>query len=229
MTGADIRNLVITKLEERSAFLSDNSNGPILSGGDDLGELKPVYDYVDEQLPIAANEVLLSAPIHKLSLTNLLSVDVSINSDGTGKIGLPNDFLRLALLKMKEWSIPLHIAISVDHPLYRLQFCKYTRGHIHKPVVVYQNATAKIEHCDGDRCIDKEYSNYLEYYSVIKDHTVEQLSYIKKFNKTDNYHDTVAELIALNCAKKIYEIYGNTELVTLMTSEIQNVQNTMLL
>jgi hypothetical protein len=214
MTGADIRNLVITKLEERSAFLSDNSNGPILSGGDNLGELKPVYDYVDEQLPIAANEVLLSAPIHKLYATTVSNPTSSNNGDGTGTITVPVDFLRLHTLKMTEWSKPVHIAISIDHPLYRNQLNKYTRGHKDKPVVVLSNVGA---------------SSILTYYSVSKDHSVEKLMYIKKFSKDDSYHDTVAELIALNCAKKIYEIYGNTEQVTLMTSEIQNVQNTMLL
>lgn len=215
-TGTDIRGLVIVKLEERSPYLmAGGSNGPILSGGDSLSELKPIYGYIDEQLPIAANEVLLSVPIHKLYPVEAYSPTVESNADGTGKITLPEDFLRLALLKMKEWSVPIHMAISADHPLYRLQLNKYTRGHAQKPVVVYSS--------------DYDMNQYLEYYSVEKDHTVEKLSYIKMFDMADNYHDTVAELIALNCAKKIYEIYGNTEQVTLMTSEIQNVQNVMLL
>lgn len=214
MTGADIRNLVITKLEERSAFLANNTSGPILTGGDNLSELKPVYDYVDEQLPIAANEVLLSVPIHKLFPTTLTSVTPTSNQDGTGVIELPDDYLRLALLQMTEWSVPVHIAISADHPLYKQQFNKYTRGHKNKPVVVYSNNGSK---------------QYLEYYSVASNHTVKTLSYIKKFEIADEYHDTVAELIALNCAKKVYEVFGNTEQVSLMTSEIQNVQNVMLL
>jgi hypothetical protein len=215
MDGAKIRNLVITKLEERSAFLTDNNSGPILSGGDSLDELKPVYSYVDEQLPIAANEVLLSAPIHKLFSVKMSTPKVTPNDDGTGIIELPDDFLRLALLKMKEWSVPVHVAISADHPEYVLQFNRYTRGHKHKPVVVY-NA-------------DEDMMQHLEYYSVSKDHTVDRLSYIKRFDLGDEYNDTVAELIALNCAKKIHEIYGNTELANLISSEIQNVQNVMLL
>ena len=43
-TGTDIRGLVIVKLEERSPYLmAGGSNGPILSGGDSLSELKPIY------------------------------------------------------------------------------------------------------------------------------------------------------------------------------------------
>lgn len=220
MTGADIRDLVITKLEERSAFLADNTNGPILSGGNILSEIKPIYDYVDEQLPIAANEVLLSAPIHKLYANILQSPNASKKEDGTGDINLPHDFLRLHTLKMKEWSVPVHVTISMDHPLYRNQLNKYTRGHGDKPVAVLSHVvtTTPMVHY-----------NLLTYYSVKTDHTVEKLLYIKTFDLADNYDSTVAEMIALNCAKKIYEIFGNAEQVTVMTSEIQNVLNTMLL
>ena len=215
MIGAYIRNLVITKLEERSAFLSDNSNGPILSGRNDLGELKPIYDYVDEQLPIAANEVLLYAPIHKLSATQ---ADVSgintLNANGVCTITLPDDYLRLVKVKLTEWSTPVSIPISVDHPLYRQQHIKYTRGHQDKPVVAYVEVGSEKQ---------------LECYSYTKISTVESLWYIQKFDVKNEYKDAIAELIALTCARKIFEIFGNTEQVTIMTAEVQNVLNTMLL
>lgn len=215
MTGADIRNLVITKLEERSAFLADNTSGPILSGGDILNEIKPVYDYVDEQLPIAANEVLLSAPIHKLSATQ---ADVSgintLNANGVCTIALPDDYLRLVKVKLTEWSTPVSIPISVDHPLYRQQHNKYTRGHQDKPVVAYVEVGSEKQ---------------LECYSYTKISTVESLWYIQKFDKENEYKDAIAELIALTCARKIFEIFGNTEQVTIMTAEVQTVLNTMLL
>lgn len=215
MTGADIRNLVITKLEERSAFLADSTNGPILSGGDDLSELKPVYDYVDEQLPIAANEVLLSAPIHKLSATQADASKIDTpKANGVCIITLPDDYLRLVKVKLTEWSTPVSIPISVDHPLYRQQHNKYTRGHQDKPVVAYVEVGSKKQ---------------LECYSYTKESTVESLLYIQKFDEKNEYKDAIAELIALTCARKIFEIFGNTEQVTIMTAEVQNVLNTMLL
>jgi hypothetical protein len=215
MTGAGIRNLVITKLEERSAFLSDNSNGPIISGGNNLSELKPVYDYVDEQLPIAANEVLLSAPIHKLSATQADVSGIStLNANGVCTIVLPDDYLRLVKVKLTEWSTPVSIPISVDHPLYRQQHNKYTRGHQDKPVVAYVEVGSE---------------KRLECYSYTKNSTVESLLYIQKFDEKNEYKDAIAELIALTCARKIFEIFGNTEQVTIMTAEVQNVLNTMLL
>lgn len=215
MTGAGIRDLVITKLEERSAFLANSTNGPILSGGDNLSELKPVYDYVDEQLPIAANEVLLSAPIHKLSSYEKRGAEVSTsNSNGVCVITLPSDFLRLTMVKLAEWSNPVSVPIAVDHPLYKQQYNKYTRGHQDKPVVAY---------------VDKAGDKILECYSYNKNTEVEVLSYIKKFNDKEEYHDTISELIALTCARKVFEVFGNAEQVTMMTSEIDNVLKTMLL
>lgn len=215
MLGAGIRGLVIVKLDEHSAFLSSPTlGGPILSAGSVLSEVKSVYSYIDAQLSEAANEVLLSVPIHKLYATVVQTPTSTDNGNGTGYIALPSDFLRLHTLKMKEWSRPVHVAISVDHPLYPLQWSEYTRGHQHKPVVVY----------DGENNQET-----LTYFSVEKDHTIDKLSYISEFDTKAEYNDTVAELIALNCAKKVLEVYGNTEQVTLITSEIKNVQDNMLL
>lgn len=215
MTGAEIKDLVIVKLEEHSAFLTeDNTSGPLLSGGDSLQEVKPVYSYIDAQLPEAANEVLLAVPIHKL-IPKVDNPNVTANEDGTGVITLADDFLRLHTLKMKEWIRPVHLAITPQHPLYAQQFVKYTRGNQHKPVVVYH----------GESSTSRE----LSYYSVSTDHTVDSMLYVAKFSETENYNDSVAELIALNCAKKVLEVFGNTEQVSIMTSEIQNVQNNMLL
>jgi hypothetical protein len=220
-TGAEIKDLVIVKLEEYSQFMTKGGDsGPVLFDWENLDEIKPIYSYIDKQLQESADEVLSFAPLHKLYPVVLSDHTVEASNDGTGVITVPQDFLRLHTLKMKEWSVPIHIAISVDHPLYRHQLNKYTRGHKDKPVAVLNHImqqTPKVGY------------NLLTYFSVEKDHTVEKLLYIKKFEMSDDYHDTVAELIALNCAKKVYEVFGNTEQVSLMTSEIQNVQNVMLL
>jgi hypothetical protein len=157
----------------------------------------------------------LSAPIHKLSATraNIFEISTSV-TNGVCTITLPDDYLRLVKVKLTEWSTPVSIPISVDHPLYRQQHNKYTRGHQDKPVVAYVEVGSE---------------KRLECYSYTKNSTVESLWYIQKFDKKNEYKDAIAELIALTCARKIFEIFGNAEQATVMTSEIQNVQNTMLL
>ena len=67
MKGSDIVDLVIVKLEEKSAFLAENGKGgPILSSGDNIDELKPVYSYINAHIEQAANEILLAAPLNRL-------------------------------------------------------------------------------------------------------------------------------------------------------------------
>jgi hypothetical protein len=194
---------------------NSGTSGPILSGGDILEELKPIYSYVDQQLEQAANEVLRVVPVHRLPSCEKQGTDLTSSSnDGVCIITLPDDFLRLVRVKLAEWSNPVIVPISVDHPLYRHQFNKYTRGHQDKPVAVYIDTADKKE---------------LECYSYSNNGDVEYLSYIQKFEKGSDYDTTIAELIALTCARKVFEVYGNTEQVSMMTSEIQNVLNTMLL
>jgi hypothetical protein len=214
-TGAEIKDLVIVKLEEYSQFMTKGGDsGPVLFDWENLDEIKPIYSYIDKQLQESADEVLSFAPLHKLYPVVLSDHTVEASNDGTGVITLPDDYLRLYRIKMLEWSTPVSIAISVDHPLYRDQFNRYTRGHQDKPVVVFMT---------------KGTTKTLSYYSVKENHAISELLYIKHFDEQDKYDNSVAELIALNCAKKVLEVFGNTEQVNLIASEMQNVKNTMLI
>jgi hypothetical protein len=91
----------------------------------------------------------------------------------------------------------------VGTPIAEAQDNDWTKGTPHKPVVVQDEGK-------------------LYYYSVKGAHLVETFRYIPKFSLTRQYTDNIAELIALNCAKKIYEIFQNTEGVTAMASEIKS-------
>ena len=220
MTGTDIRELVIVKLEERSAFLTTgNANNPILSGSNNLDELKPIYGYIDSQLPIAANEVLMSVPVHKL----IPARDTTTTNvrDSVLIVELPSDFIRLHTIKLNGWEMPVHAAINAQNPLYRLQQNKYTRGIPQKPVVVYSEDGTKKELLCYTINLPSPLPTGYQY--------IDTFLYIKDFDVSGKYNSDVAELIALNCAKKILEVFGNTEQVSLITSEIQNVQTNMLL
>ena len=65
----------------------------------------------------------------------------------------------------------------------------------------------------------------LQYFSVPESntHTVDTFYYVPKFSDTCDYDRSIAELIALHCARKIYEVYGNAEQVGMMTNEINSV------
>lgn len=213
MTGSLIKDLVIVKLEERSIYLNpDSAMGTILIGSGSLSDLKPVYSYIESQLSIAANEVLLSAPIHKTSFVIETAPTVVPSVDGTGYIELNSDFLRLHTLKMSDWDRPVHVAIMPSHPEYSLQFNKYTRGTANKPVVVYTGVTPATE------------TPKLYYYSITSPTpVVDMLYYVPKFSETDDYGDDIAEAIALNTAKKVMEVFGNADGVAIMQNELTAV------
>ena len=213
MKGSDIKNLVIVKLEEKSAFLpNDGASGPVLSGGDILNELKPIYSYIDEQLSIAANEVLKIAP---LSMIYPAFDDEDMLLLDGNELKVPDDFLRLYSIKASDWSRPVHTAITKEHPLYIQQHNPYTCGSKTKPVVVYDGEV------DGVNKTLKLYSTEVEDADSI------DFTYVRKFGDKESYSDSIAEAIALNCAKKVYEIYGNTEMATTMQSELTAVLNNM--
>lgn len=65
----------------------------------------------------------------------------------------------------------------------------------------------------------------LQYFSVPESntHTVDTFYYIPKFSDSCDYDRSIAELIALHCARKVYEVYGNADQVSMITNEINSV------
>ena len=304
MKGSEIVDLVIVKLEEKSAFLAENGKGgPILSSGDNIDELKPVYSYINAHIAEAANEVLLAAPLNRLIPKNGLefrsgtSQNISkkdwkmvINSN---EITLPPDFLRMYTLRMKEWTRPVHKAITKTDHLYTLQFNKFTKGTPQKPVVCFSGVRANYDeygnaidnilysteetviNTDGNvnlsvvgeltgkfgkekaTCFvsakdNKWYSvDYdgtptestpqapakvvtteiksptLEFFSVKSDYTISELLYIPYYHNDFEYNRDVAEAIALNCAKKVLEVYSMTDKAAAMNNELNLVLSNM--
>ena len=63
----------------------------------------------------------------------------------------------------------------------------------------------------------------LHYYSLPSgvEHKVKQLRYIPRFIGANEYEPDVAEAIALNCAKKILEVFGQNDNVAVIDKELQ--------
>ena len=205
MLGKEIEDRVIVKLEEYTPF--DTADYPLLAGGDVLDEQKPIYSYVHQHLAEAANEMLLTLPLHRL---NYMQTSTSGAPDGaddrTGSLSLPGDYLRLHTLLMEDWTRPVHKVVREGDAEYALQFSEWTRGTKQKPVAVE--------------------SNYrLYYYSVDGGtvHNVERFLYIPRFDGTQVYDDQAAEAIALHCARKVCEVFGMTEQITILTNETNSV------
>ncbi len=261
MDYSEITKLVIIKLEEYSAYLTrdgNSLNGVILSGGDDIDSLKPIYSYIEAHIAEAADEVLMNAPLNKMLAVACPTQPVADEN----KILLPPDFMRLHTLRMQGWERPVHKTITMDDPLCALQYNKYTKGTPQKPVVIFSGERLLRVFSNNDdldyiyyvdtlptvsgrskgfeidkygSCMECRTSKlvntpYLEYYSVSEgNNLVEELQYIPHFRKSLEYNTEIAETIALNCAKKIFEVYGQTERVNIVTAELQSVLSNMAL
>lgn len=218
MLGEEIKRKVVVKLEEFSPYAPDQEEvGPLLSGQDSLEEVKPIYSYIEETLPQAANEVLLTAPLDKLESVRVESRTCirEYEKRVTGNvytICLPADFLRLRALRLNSWTRRVEIAEHPMSPKAKEQDNQWTMGTFAKPVVVLDE-------------------NKLYCYSLKKgaEGTIKEFRYIPAFSEMGEYSDNIAELIALNCAKKIYEIFQNGEGVQAMSAEITSAMEALAL
>ena len=213
MLGSDIIDLVIVKMEEHSPF-SIKPGEKMLAGGDIMEEIKPVYSYIETHLHEAADEALLAIPLQHLAEVkengNFVTIETDTDDSTICSISKPYDWLRLYTLWLSSWQRPVHTVIYPEHPMYALQFNRYTRGTPQKPVVTDDG---KFLHC-----------------YIIKDKSVvtfKEFSYISHFNDGIDYPREIAELIALNTARKVYEVFGNTEQSSAMSNEIKVVLENM--
>lgn len=220
MLGEEIKRKVIVKLEEFSPYApNDEEAGPLLSGQDSLEEVKPIYSYVEDTLAQAANEVLLVAPLDALESERADQRCCVKTNDSWTKIPgtvcavcLPSDFLRLRSIRLDSWTESVEIAQHPNSPKANAQKKEFTMGLFTKPVVVLdENKLFCYSVKPGVECKLKEFR------------------YIPLFHESGEYSDNIAEIIALNCAKKVYEIFQNTEGVKMMESEIKSALEVLVL
>lgn len=217
MLGSDIVDLVVVKMEEHTPFGPGNDS--LLAGNDVLEEVKPIYDYIKETLAQAADEMLLIAPLHRLSgiVTSQGNItgDLDITTKEVVYVSKPTDYLRLHTLQCSSWQRAVHEVVREQDPRYELQYNYWTRGSAQKPVVVDKG---------GDK---------LECYSLrggavgMSSYNVQEFSYVPHFDEATDYPTDVAEVIALNTARKVYGIFGDTERAAIMQKEIEAVMSVM--
>ena len=216
MLGEEIKRKVVVKLEEFSPYAPDHEDaGPLLSGQDRLDEVKPIYSYIEDTLPQAANEILLVAPLDKIETdrADRRCCAHLYESHVTGDvytICLPDDFLRLRALRLNTWKQTVKVAEHPATPRANAQENEWTMGLFTKPVVVLDESKLycySVKH--GEEC------------------TVKEFRYVPLFSEAGEYSENIAELIALNCAKKIYEIFQNAEGVTAMANEIKSAMEAL--
>ena len=126
------------KREIRIALDQNMNSSPLL----DIGDIDTLSldDIIESKIEDAARLVMRDAPLHLLDGGKAFGESIhwfSREGVGGGYIALPSDFLRLVSFQMSDWSYPVNVAITEDHPLYPLQSSRYAgiKGNPQRPVV----------------------------------------------------------------------------------------------
>lgn len=164
---------------------------------------------VDEQLRL----LLMTAPVSLLPVVEVGSLYTPTpRADGSGRIRLDEEVMRPVLLQIKGWKVPVTRFIDERHPLYELQFSRYTRGGVSKPVAVYT------QDGQGNRVID-----YFSLPATATTHQIESLQCVpapKEKSATYSLDPLLADALCYHCAAAVYNIMGNKPMADIMLSRV---------
>ena len=160
--------------------LDQNMTSEQLFETDDIDTLS-LEEIIESKIADAARIVENGAPRHLLDGGKNFGDSISWDSAvgyGSGRILLPEDFMRLVSFQMSDWARPCTVAITEDDPLYAAQSSRFpgVRGNPQKPVVAVsmQPAGAVLEFfsCTQGPAVYVKRATYLPY-PVIEDGSID--------------------------------------------------------
>lgn len=116
---------------------------------------------INQLLEDGLRTFLMTVPVHliKSHIESFASSPAYPYADNaTGYVPLPGNFLRLVIFRMEKWKQPVVHPIYSESPEYQLQFNRYLRGSIDRPVVAIRTQSSK--------------GQILEYYSTVNNNHV---------------------------------------------------------
>lgn len=204
ITRTEIINRVKTCMEELT---------PQWDGSFVQSEGVSIERYIDEKIDEQLRMLFITQPVQVLPVTELKSqITLQQRQDGSGRLQLPDNFLRPASLQMEGWRKPVTQFINEQHPLYELQFCRYTRGGVNKPVAVWS--------------VDGTGSHIIDYFSLpssVTKHIV--ASFLGVLFPEENaakydLHPLLIDALCYSCAAAVYDILGNKSMSEIMLSHV---------
>lgn len=122
-------------VKEIRVAIDSNLKSDQLTGISDIDTLA-LEEIIGSKIAEAARIVVLNAPSYLLDGGKSLGSTVTWNGT-SGRMTLPEDFLRLVVFKMSDWSRGVTVPISETDPLYAQQSSRWAgvRGNPQKPVV----------------------------------------------------------------------------------------------
>ena len=193
-----------TNMEE---LLPENETAEIDIFGVDVGE------YIRTKLPDAITRVFITAPVHLLEGKECKDVLFpEKRQDGSGRVVFPEKVLRILSFKMKGWNRPVTRFIDSRHAKSELQYNRYVRGGVNKPVAVLSmSASGRV---------------ILDYYSLpafLRTHEVDSAVYIPVPEIQNGGYDVpirLADAVGYVCAAMVYEILGQPDMAVQMSGRV---------
>jgi hypothetical protein len=205
MTREAIEQKVREKLDEVSQF--------------DAYQIDTV-EFIDKFMDEAADKILMNVPLHLIPPHSFYSQNHNPSNDGTGRIQLPDDYLRLSSFQMVEWDRPVSHPISQEHPLYNLQKNTVTRGKPSKPVCVVGYFLDP-----GDSSSESgetgTYVKALEYYSVVSDYTIEHALYVRDVEAGEDFPEKLVDVLSWQTAADILQVVGSEKASAYCNAQVQ--------
>lgn len=196
MTRSELINRVKSNIDEITP-----AGSPIVSVG--VEDNNPLDEIIDNLLDESAKEILLKAPIMRLKVTKSTETATADATDSKiGTIKVPADFLRIAELKMADWSRAVSELQQQGSDIAKMQYNKYTRGGTVKPVAVLSN---------------RENNLVIEYFSVNTSHVIDRFLYIKN-DVAENIPELLQDALCWICASRVLAATGETDKVKLAES-----------
>lgn len=125
--------------EDIRIVLDQNMTSEQLFQTGDIDTLS-LEEIIESKIVDAARLVEGTAPLHLLDGGKHFGDSVdwdSAHGYGSGRILLPDDFMRLVSFMMSDWDYPVSVAITEDDPEYAMQRSRYPgiKGNPQRPVV----------------------------------------------------------------------------------------------
>ena len=198
--------------EIRIALDQNMSSAPLVALGD--VDTLSIEEVISSKIEDAARAVVMSAPLAFLGTGKAFGETIGWDMQpgyGSGHIVLPDDFLRLIVFQMSDWSMPVTLAIDETSPLYSRQHSRYAgvRGNPQRPVVAI---------------VQQPIGNVLEFYSCEQGEHV----YIKMARYAPLPHRyTIDDEEVIDLPEKLQRpvVYYAAYLVALATQQTEQAKN----
>jgi hypothetical protein len=186
--------------EVRVALDENRTESSYLSDNTDNMELNEI---ISSKLLEAVRSVQENCPVWMLE-GEVMTTTISSNTDGSGTLSLPDDFLRLVALQLTEWDAPVFVVEQTGTQKALMQENKYTRGNPKRPVLVFGNLESglrKLKYYSVKTSALVELALYVKIPSVI---TVNSQNYLK-------FPQILRQPIVSYCAGLVEIVRGNAD------------------